>query len=189
MSQRLQHLLILGLATLPCPSTSILSTLLRLQNRLSSQQLRQRIIWAQVFWIQRHTQQVSFCFVTKTTHKLWFQVSCSLLIRTTQQLRRWLMHRIFCFMPILAQQLRRQPMHRISCCFSFETILPIPSFIWLLRSFERLRLPKPMLILFQFRRENNKSLQSPFATTLSSWLIRWLLREHDLLKTFTSPAI
>jgi hypothetical protein len=27
-----QHLLILGLATIPCPSTSILSTLLRLQN-------------------------------------------------------------------------------------------------------------------------------------------------------------
>ena len=171
MSQRLQHLLILGLATIPCPFTSILSTLLWLQYWLSTQQLWQRI-WTQVLWIQRHKQQVSFCFATKTTQKLWFQVSCSLLIRTTQQLRRQLTHRIFCFMPKSVQQLRRRPTHRISCCFSFETIQPIPSFIWLLRSFEGLRLPNPMLILFQFRRENILSLQPPFATTLSSWLIR-----------------
>ncbi len=78
----LHHLLIFGLATISCPSTLILSPLLQLQNRLTSQQLRQRR-W-KVFWIQWQMQQVSFCFATKTTQKLWLQVSCCLLIRTTQ---------------------------------------------------------------------------------------------------------
>ncbi len=107
--------------------------------------------------------QVSCCLLIRTTQQLcqWLtQVSCCLLIRTTQQLRRRLTHRIFCLMPKSAQQLRRQPIHRISCCFLFETIQPIPSFIWLLCSFEGLRLPKPPLILFQLWGENIKSLNS-----------------------------
>ena len=94
MSQQLQHLLIFGLRTIPCLSTSILSPLLSLQNWLTSQQLWQHK-WTQLFWIQLHTQQISFCFTTKTTQKLWLQVSCCLLIRTTQQLRWLLRHRIF----------------------------------------------------------------------------------------------
>ena len=57
MSQRLQHLLIFGLVTIPCSSSLMLSPLLWLQNRLLSQQLRQRK-WIQVFWIQWHTQHV-----------------------------------------------------------------------------------------------------------------------------------
>ena len=69
----------------------------------------------QVFWIQRHMQQVSFCFVTKTTQKLWLQVSCCLLIRTTQQLSQWLTQ-VSCSLLIrTTQQLRQQLTHRIFC--------------------------------------------------------------------------
>ncbi len=53
------------------------------------------------------------------------------------------------------------------CCTASKTtqqlwwrLTPNPSFIWLLRSFEGRRLPKPLFILFQFRRENIKSQNS-----------------------------
>ena len=148
-----------------------LSLLLRLPNQLTFWQLRQHL-----------TDRIFCCFASKTIQHVWSRwrlaqnFFCCTASETTQQLWWWL--------------------------------TPNPSFIWLLRSFEGLRLPKPLLILFQFRRENSikrsikvskqnsvkqskwnsvelskqnstecskhnsiKSLQPPFARTLSSWLI------------------
>ena len=157
----------------------------------------------------------------------WFQLS--LLLRlpnrlTFWQLRHHKMYRSFCcFASKMIQQVRSRWRLTPSffCCTASERtqqlwlqLTPNPSFIWLLRSFKGLRLPKQLLILFQFWRENIrsqkpieqfikiskrnsvkqskwssvelskqnsaecskhnsiKSLQPPFATTLSSWLIR-----------------
>ncbi len=144
-------------------------------------------------------QQVSFCFATKTTHKLWLQVFCSLLIRTTQQLRRW-------------------PTHRISCCFPYKMIqqlrwriTPIPSFrllsvsfcvamkttqkLWLqvscsfasktLQQLWRRLLPTSYFswLLSHFPQEPKKP---PFARILPSWLsmLFQLLREQQCFYTF-----
>ena len=116
------------------------------QLELNSRQWAQAFCIPQIRRLTMQPQEVPFCFATKTTQKSrLLQVSCSLLIRATQQLRRRLTHRILCFMPKSDQQLRQRPTHRIFCCFSFKTIQPIPSFIWLLRSFQGLRLPKPLL--------------------------------------------
>jgi hypothetical protein len=109
----------------------------QLRQRLKSpqqelqQQTRQNISSTSAKQLELNTRQEAqaFCIPPRKRLKMQLQVSCCLLIRTTQQLQWQLTHRIFCFMPKSAQQLRRQPMHRISCCFSFETIQPIPSFI------------------------------------------------------------
>ena len=102
-------------------------------------------------------RKISCCFSFITIQQLRYQVFCCLTILNTQQLwQQWMSFSHFIW---LSSYYPQEPN---------KSIQPIPSFIWLLHSFEGLRLPKPMLILFQFLRENIniKSLQPPFAITL-----------------------
>ncbi len=82
--------------------------------------------------------------------------------------------------PVIMTATYAQNLLKIFCCSASKTIQPIPSFIRLLDSFEELRLPKPLLIIFQFRREHIKSLQPLF--DLSSLMLNQSRREHDLLQ-------
>ena len=78
--------------------------------------------------------------------------------------------------PKSAQQIQWHKTHRISCCLASKTTqqlwqqcLPILHFSWLLS---------------HFLQELIKSLQPPFTTILSSWLMNWLQREHLLPRIF-----
>ncbi len=132
------------------------------------QRTRQEISLLSVKQLKLNTRQEAQAFCIPSRKRLTMQhkeISCCILFKTIQQFQ----YQVFCCLTILnAQQLRQQrmPIFHFSWLSSYypqepnKLLQPIPSFIWLLCSFEGLRLPKPLLISFQFWRENIKSQNS-----------------------------